>query len=121
MRPTKGKDLISKTALDLNLSEDLVRDVVDFYYSIVIKKIEALETPTLYLHGLGTIRLSRKKLQKEIDGLNFFLNSTSPEDFKRVIKYNFSKVVLAKKIRALEICNEYYKDMYEKRYKDLEK
>ena len=40
MRPTKSKDLIAKTAKDLNLSEDLITDVINFYYDIVSKKIE---------------------------------------------------------------------------------
>jgi nucleoid DNA-binding protein len=121
LRPTKGKDLIKKTAEHLGLSEELVKDVVDFYYERVAKKIESLEHPTIYLHGLGTLRLSRKKLQRDIDGLKKILDGETQEDFKKVIKYNLSKALLDSKIKGLEICNEYYKEIYEKRYKDLEK
>lgn len=121
MKPTKGKDLIKKTADDLNLSEELVKDVVDFYYSVVAKKIESLKYPTLFLHGLGTLRLSRRKLTRDIAGLEHLLNSSYEEDFRKVIKHNLSKELMDKKIDSLNNCNNYYKDIYEKRYPDLEK
>lgn len=121
MKPTKAKDLIAATAKDLNLSEDIVRDVVYFYYDVVSKKIENLNSPTIFLHGLGTLRISRNKLKRDIAGLNKLLNSSSKEDFKKVIKYNLSKSLLELKVNSLELCNQYYKSMYEKRYKNLEK
>lgn len=120
MRPTKAKELIKKTALELNLSEELVKDVVDFYYEKVKAKIENLEDPTIFLHGLGTLRLSRRKLHRDIDGLKKLLASNNQEDFKKVVKYNLSKALLDKKIKALEICDMYYKEVYEKRNRNLE-
>lgn len=120
MKPTKSRELINKTAKQLNLSDELVNDVVDFYYSVVINKIKDLNSPTIFLHGLGTLRLSRVKLKKSIDGISSLLASSSQDDFKKVIKYNLSKDVLTKKIKSLELCNNYYKDVYEKRNKNLE-
>lgn len=121
MRPTKAKDLIAATAKDLNLSEDIVRDVVYFYYDVVSNKIEKLNSPTIFLHGLGTLRISRKKLKRDIAGLNKILNSNNKEDFKKIIKCNLSKALLELKENSLDLCNQYYKSMYEKRYKNLEK
>jgi len=121
LKPTKAKDLISKTAKDLDLSEELVKDVVDFYYSAVAKKIESLEYPTLYLHGLGTLRLSMKKLKRDIAGLNKLLDSPHAEDFRKVIRFNLSKELMDKKIKALEKCKFYYKEINEKRNSYLEK
>lgn len=120
MRPTKSKDLIKKTAVQLDLPENLVRNVVDYYYSVVIKKMENLDSPTIFIHGFGTLRLSRKKLKRDIDNLKKLLDSNDQEDFKKVVKFNLSKVTLQSKEKALELCNEYYKEMYEKRYKNLE-
>ena len=120
MKPTKSKDLIKKTAEQLNLPEEMVRDVVEYYYSIVTRKIENLEEPTIFLHGFGTLRLSRKKLEKSIDKMQKLLESNSQEDFKKVVKFNLSKTLLESKIKGLEMCNQYYKGMYEKRYKNLE-
>lgn len=120
MKPTKGKELIKKTAQELNLPEEMVRDVVEFYYSIVTRKIENLENATIFLHGLGTLRLSRRKLEKNIEKMQKLLESNSQEDFKKVIKFNLSKTLLDSKVKGLEMCNEYYKEMYEKRNKSLE-
>jgi nucleoid DNA-binding protein len=82
LKPTKGRTLIKKTAEDLNLPEALVQDVVDFYYSQVTKKIEGLKHTTLLLHGLGTLRMSRVKLKRDIEGLKKLLSSNDQEDFK---------------------------------------
>lgn len=120
MKPTKGRTLIKKTADDLGVSESLTQDVVDFYYSTVRKKIEAMKNTTIFLHGLGTLRLSRVKLQRDITGLKKLLSSNEQEDFKKVIKYNFTKEQLIQKEEALEICNKYYEPLYEKRNKNLE-
>ena len=48
------------------------------------------------------------------------LESNSQEDFKKVIKFNLSKTLLDSKVKGLEMCNEYYKEMYEKRNKKEE-
>lgn len=121
MKPTRSKDLIKKTADQLNLPLELVSDVVDFYYSVVIKKIESLKEPTIFLHGLGTLRISRRKLESNIKNLEKILDSNDQEDFKKIVKYNLSKTMLEERKQSLEICNNYYKGIYEKRYKDLEK
>jgi len=120
LKPTKSKELIKKTAEQLNLPSEMVEDVVNFYYSIVIKKIESLKEPTIFLHGLGTLRISRKKLELSIKKLENLLDSNSQEDFKKVVKYNYSKGMLKERKTSLEICNNYYKEIYEKRNKSLE-
>lgn len=121
MRPTKGKELIKKTAQDLNISEEVVADVVNFYYKCVRAKIESLEHPTIFLHGPGTLRLSKRKLKRDIEGLQKLLASNNQEDFKKVVKYNLSKALLDKKVKALEICEIYYKGIHEKYHSNLEK
>jgi hypothetical protein len=120
LKPTKAKELVKKTAVDLNEDLSFVEDVIDYYYSLVKKKIISLETPNFYLHSLGTLKISRKKLEKDIFGLKKLLNSNTQEDFKKVIKYNLTNELLVRKEKALEMCNQYYKPLYEKRYKNLE-
>lgn len=121
MKPTKGSSLVKKTADDLNLSEEKVKDIVDFYYTTVAKKLESLEYPTLYLHGLGTLRLSMRKLKRDIQGLKRLLNSSQGEDFRKVIRFNLSTELMNNKIKALESCEKYYKEINEKRNSNLEK
>ena len=121
MKPTQAKSLTKKTAEKLNIDQDMVSDIVDFYYSVVVRKMESLEYPTLLLHGFGTLRLSRVKLERDIRGLKKLLASNNQEDFKKVVKYNLNKELLEKKEKALETCNEYYRKKYEKRYQNMEK
>lgn len=120
MSPTKAKTLIKETAKDAGVSEILVQDIVDFYYSTVRKKIESLQYPTLFLHSLGTLRLSRRKLQYRITSLRKDLTSNDQESFRKVVKFNLTQEELDLKIKALELCDEYYKPIYEKRAKNLE-
>ena len=80
MKPTRSKDLIKKTAEQLNLPLELVSDVVDFYYSVVIKKIESLKEPTIFLHGLGTLRISRRKLESNIKNLEKIEKTMNKEE-----------------------------------------
>jgi len=120
MKPTKSKKLISQTAKELGVSEILVQDVVDFYYTTVRKKMESLNYPTLYLHHIGTLRLSRKKLQNSIDGLSRLLNSNEQDDFKKVVKYNLTREMLEQQLQAMENCNNHYNELNEKRNKSLE-
>jgi len=120
LTPTKAKSLIHKTAVDLNLSQEMVQDVVDFYWETVIKKMESLKNPSLFLHSLGTIKISRVKLRRDIAGLEKILSGGDHESFKKIIKYNLTHDLLNLKKESLEICNEYYKPIYEKRNKNLE-
>ena len=120
MHPTKATKLIKKTAEDLNMSEELVKDIVDFYYATVAKKMTALNNPTLLLHGLGTLKISRVKVRNKIEFLTKILKSNKQEDFRNVIRYKLTNEMLESYKAALERCDEYYKPLYEKRNKNLE-
>ena len=121
MRPTKANELIKSTASELNLPEEVVADVVNFYYTCVKNKIESLEYPTIFIHGLGTLRLSRRKLKKDIEGLERMLSSNSQNDFRKVVAFNLNRELLEQKRQALNKCNDYYNILNEKRSKNLEK
>lgn len=119
MLQTKAKTLVPKASEKLGVSEALMNDVVDFYYTLVRKKIENLE-PVFYIHSLGTIRLSRNKLRKNIEQIESKLSSNKQEVFRKVILFNLSKEELKLKKKALENCNTYYAKIDEKRNKIME-
>ena len=64
---------------------------------------------------------SIKKLERDIKGLDKLLKSPYAEDFRKVIRYNLSKELMSKKIKALNKCKTYYKEINEKRNSNLEK
>jgi nucleoid DNA-binding protein len=120
MTPTKANKLIPETAKELGISEELVKDVVDFYYETLKKKVESLEHPTLLVHNFGIFKISRKKLKFKLEFLKKLLASKEPNDFKKLVKYNYNKEMQFKLEEALERCNNYYRPLYEKRNKNME-
>lgn len=120
MTPTKANKLIPEVAKELGLSEELVKDVVDFYYDTLKKKIESLEHPTILVHNFGIFKISRKKLKYKLQFLRNLLESNKPDDFKKLVKYNYNKELEIKLQETLEKCNDYYRPLYEKRNKNME-
>jgi len=86
----RAKELIPKTAKDCNVSEELVGDVVNFYYTELRKKMEALEDVSISVPALGTFIVSKPKLRKSIDKITEMLSSDKPESFKLLKRYNLS-------------------------------
>lgn len=120
MTPTRANKLIPETAKELGLSEELVKDVVDFYYETLKKRIESLEHPTILVHNFGIFKISRKKLKFKLEFLRNLLKSKEADDFKKLVKYNYNKELEIKLQEALEKCNNYYRPLYEKRNKNME-
>ena len=95
----KAKELIPKTAKDCNVSEELVGDVVDFYYTELRKKMEALEDVSVGVPALGTFIVSKPKLKKSIKKITEMLSSDRPESFKLLKRYNLSTEIRDKQQR----------------------
>lgn len=82
----KAKTLIPKVAKQLHVPEELVEDVINFYFKSVRKKIEKLTTDRVRVTGLGVIHVRPEKLRESIDKLNNALNSENGKSFKRIVK-----------------------------------
>jgi len=82
----KAKALIPKVAKQLHIPEELVEDVINFYFKSVRKKIEKLSTDRIRVTGLGVIHVRPEKLKESIDKLNNALNSENGKSFKRIVK-----------------------------------
>jgi hypothetical protein len=116
----KAKALIPKTATDCNVSEELVGDVVDFYYTELRKKMEALEDVSIGVPALGTFSVSRPKLKKSIEKITEMLSSDGPESFKLLKRNNLSTEIRDKQQSLLnKLENE--KNERDDRKKNMEK
>ena len=62
MNPKKVKELYKITAEELNVKEDLVRDLTDMYWKEIRKSITDLKHPSIYAAGLGTFNAKSWKL-----------------------------------------------------------
>lgn len=64
MIPKSHKQFIKPTAEELDCKEQLVSDVVGFYYSAVRKSLNDVESINIKLDGLGTFKIKEKQLVK---------------------------------------------------------
>lgn len=80
----KAKSLIPKTAEQLELPEELVADVVDFYYTEIRKRMEGLQNNRLYIPKIGTFYISQKKLESSIETLTHIVDTSKPATFKEI-------------------------------------
>lgn len=93
---TNAKALIPKVAQELNLPEEIVKDIVDHYYDNVINLIETVDREKIYLAHLGTLCFSKRKMgyevkkiesimkNKDTDGLSFRTLITGNAYIKRL-------------------------------------
>ena len=98
----KAKTLIPKTAKDCKVSEELVGDVVNFYYTELRKKMEALEDVSIGVPSLGTFSISKPKIVKSIAKITEMLSSDRPESFKLLKRYNLSTEIRDKQQSLLD-------------------
>lgn len=73
MNPLKRKDIVQRTAKELNLPEAVVEDIVSFYYKYVSKKLSALEHTAVLVPNLGTFVVKRKALAKKIEAYDGYV------------------------------------------------
>ena len=105
--------------MDGSINDKLLEDMQKKIYAL--KELKETRGDIFSILALLVAQQEKdNKLKRDIDNLHKLLNSNEQEDFKKVVKFNLSKVTLDSKEKALELCNEYYKEMYEKRYKNLE-
>lgn len=99
----KAKEIIPKLSKKLNLSEELVNDIIDFYYSELRKKIESLDVDRIRVPGLGVFYVSQNKLKTSIDTINYLMQSDKEKDFKTISRYNLNTTVLEKQNTLLTL------------------
>jgi hypothetical protein len=69
LRPRKAKEFIPKTAENLNLSENLVEDVIDFYWQEIRKSLSSLKHQRVHVTNLGDFIIKHWKIDNKIDSL----------------------------------------------------
>lgn len=77
LKPIKAKDLIPELAKELNYDENLVRDVIDFYWRHVRKEVSSIKHCRVHLTNLGDFVVKHWRLKERIERLEQF------EEFNR--------------------------------------
>lgn len=69
MRPKKAKDFIPEVAEELNLSTDLVEDLISYYYQEVRKSLSGLKHTRVHVTNLGDFVTKHWKVDEKIQML----------------------------------------------------
>jgi hypothetical protein len=83
----KAKSLIPKTSVQTKFDEELVEDVVNFYYTKLRKALENLEDARVGVPVLGIFKVRKKALINSIQHLEE-VKENKPTDFKTIDRYN---------------------------------
>ena len=100
MRPKKAKDFTPKVAEELNISEDIVKDVVDYYWRNIRKNLSSLEHTRIHLTNLGDFTIKHWKIDGMIEGLEKWEESNKSRGLQKITErfktaenlYNLKKV-----------------------------
>lgn len=66
LRPKKAKEFIPDVAEQLNLSQDIVKDVVDYYWREVRKSLATLSHSRIHVTNLGDFVTKHWKIDEKI-------------------------------------------------------
>jgi len=72
LRPKKAKELIPEVAKDLDLSEQMIKDIIDFYWQEVRKSLSSLKHSRVHITNLGDFTIKHWKLDDMIEMLERF-------------------------------------------------
>lgn len=69
MQPLKAKSLLLDVASEMNLSEDLIKDVTSYYWQEVRKALSGLKHQRIHITNLGDFTIKHWKIDEKIDML----------------------------------------------------
>lgn len=72
LNPSKAKDLIPEVANELNFSQDLINDVVTYYWQEVRKNLSSLKDSRIHITNLGDFIVKHWKIEEKIKVLETF-------------------------------------------------
>jgi len=66
MNPKSHKIFKEEVAKEVGVHENVVDDLVSFYYGKVRKALSSLDQDSIFLDGLGTFKIRKTRLEKNI-------------------------------------------------------
>lgn len=108
MRPIKAKDLIVSTALENNLSVEVVNEIIRVYWKDVRNALSDLKAPRVHVSNLGDFTLKHwtieEQKQRMLRTLEYVKNNPKKEKMieQLQIKYNLICEVEQKYIEEMQ-------------------
>lgn len=91
MNPKKSKTVLNDLHYELGLEENLVNDILDFYWQHVRKTIVTALYPRINIENLGIFQVKYKALDKTITKYENAINKLGTENFNKYAKYDNMK------------------------------
>jgi hypothetical protein len=84
--PKKAKDFKKPTAEDLGLPENLVNDVIDFYWAKVRKHISALDYDNISIPNLGVFKVKHWKIDETVEKYKLHISRMEGKFTEHIVK-----------------------------------
>jgi hypothetical protein len=107
LNPKKAKQLSNITAKELNQDQELVDDVLDFYWLKVRKMLGNIDYPYIRLPNLGTFSIRYNNLLRKIKFIEKSLEQPAPSSFVKYTIYNTLKEKIVRYREAQQVIEEY--------------
>lgn len=98
MIPKKSSLLYKELSEEMDLSQDLIQDVIEFYYKEIRSNLTGLKHPRINVDGLGQFVVRAHAVRKAIPRLKKILETHDTTTFSAY----FNKKMLEEKVEALE-------------------
>jgi len=109
MRPKKIREIVKKTANDLDLPESTIDVITSFYWLQVRNTINEVDTHSLSINGLGTFYIKPWVLNKLISKNEIFIKNFTNSNIK---KMTFQKYAILDQAQSrLKILKEIKEDI----------
>jgi hypothetical protein len=125
MNPKKSNKLYTEVSEDLNLKEDQVEDIIEFYYKEVRRNLSDLLHPRINLDGLGHFVAKPVIIRNAISRNKKFLDVQRTDTFAEYFNKKNTKtkldslITLESKLTEIENKKEIFKQTkYDKYTKD---
>lgn len=106
MLPKNSKIYIEPTSQETGFPEELVKDVVSFYYSTLRETLSELKHHTVQVEGLGVFSLRSKELKKLVAKYNKHLSVITGETYTQMTVKKDVEESLEKVLNALRLIKE---------------
>jgi nucleoid DNA-binding protein len=103
MNPKKHNEFKKGIAEEVGVHSQLVDDFITFYFSRVRKKLSSLAHPRIYVEGLGTFYLRKKKLEHAIKKQKSMLGNVAKRTYNGYAKSETITSNINEMEKALEV------------------
>lgn len=86
MRPKKAKDFIPDVASDLGIPDDLVKEVVNYYWEEVRRSLSSLKHQRVHITNLGDFTIKHWKIDEKIESLKKWEENNKLKGLQEITK-----------------------------------